>query len=166
MKALNNLVSAAGFLISVEALLIGKRFGLDPAVMVDVLNASTGMNNSTQKKLKQFVLSRTLRLGLRPRPDGQGPVDRAAGRAGDGDGDAVRRAVPRDGERGGEPGWGRGRTHGAGQAVGAAGGQRTRARPSDVSASGAGDTGGCGGIVDGAFVGPVCVTCVCTVCVL
>jgi len=64
MKALNNLVSAAGLLISVEALLIGKRFGLDPEVMVDVLNASTGMNNSTQKKLKQFVLSRKFDSGF------------------------------------------------------------------------------------------------------
>ena len=64
MKALNNLVSATGLLISVEALLIGKRFGLDPAVMVDVLNASTGMNNSTQKKLKPFVLSRAFNSGF------------------------------------------------------------------------------------------------------
>ncbi|HEY1753506.1 MAG TPA: NAD(P)-dependent oxidoreductase [Caulobacteraceae bacterium] len=64
MKALNNLVSAAGFLVSVEALLIGKRFGLDPAVMVDVLNASTGVNNSTQKKLKPFVLSRAFDSGF------------------------------------------------------------------------------------------------------
>jgi 3-hydroxyisobutyrate dehydrogenase len=64
MKALNNLVSAAGFLVSVEALLIGSRFGLDPAVMVDVLNASTGMNNSTQRKLKQFVLSRSFDSGF------------------------------------------------------------------------------------------------------
>lgn len=58
MKALNNLVSAGGFLIGVEALLIGQRFGLDAEKMVDVLNASTGTNNSTQKKFKQFVLSR------------------------------------------------------------------------------------------------------------
>jgi 3-hydroxyisobutyrate dehydrogenase len=64
MKALNNLVSAAGFLVSVEALLIGKRFGLDPTVMVDVLNASTGVNNSTQKKLKPFVLSRRFDSGF------------------------------------------------------------------------------------------------------
>jgi 3-hydroxyisobutyrate dehydrogenase len=64
MKALNNLVSAAGLLVSVEALLIGQKFGLDPAVMVDVLNASTGMNNSTQKKLKQFVLSRGFDSGF------------------------------------------------------------------------------------------------------
>ena len=64
MKALNNLMGAAGFLIGVEALLIGQRFGLDPAVMVDVLNASTGMNNSTQKKFKQFVLSRRFDAGF------------------------------------------------------------------------------------------------------
>ncbi len=64
MKALNNLVSAAGFLISVEALLIGARFGLDPATMVGVLNASTGMNNSTQRKLSQFVLSRKFNSGF------------------------------------------------------------------------------------------------------
>jgi len=64
MKALNNLVSAGGFLIGVEALLIGQQFGLDPARMVDVLNASTGMNNSTQKKFKQFVLSREFNSGF------------------------------------------------------------------------------------------------------
>ncbi|HEX2942721.1 MAG TPA: NAD(P)-dependent oxidoreductase [Rhodopila sp.] len=64
MKALNNLVSTGGFLIGIEALLIGQRFGLDPAVMTDVLNAATGMNNSTQKKFKQFVLSRTFDAGF------------------------------------------------------------------------------------------------------
>ena len=64
MKALNNLVSAGGFLIGVEALMIGKRFGLDPAAMVDVLNSSTGMNNSTQKKFKQFVLSGKYNAGF------------------------------------------------------------------------------------------------------
>jgi 3-hydroxyisobutyrate dehydrogenase len=64
MKALNNLVSAGGFLIGIEALLIGSRFGLDPSVMVDVLNAATGMNNSTQKKFKQFVLSRSFAAGF------------------------------------------------------------------------------------------------------
>lgn len=64
MKALNNLVSAAGFLAGIEALLIGRRFGLDPAVMVDVLNASTGMNNATQRKFRQFVLSRKFDSGF------------------------------------------------------------------------------------------------------
>jgi 3-hydroxyisobutyrate dehydrogenase len=64
MKALNNLVSCAGYLIGIEALIIGSKFGLDPEVMVDVLNSSTGMNNSTQKKFKQYVLSRKFDSGF------------------------------------------------------------------------------------------------------
>jgi 3-hydroxyisobutyrate dehydrogenase len=64
MKALNNLVSAGGLLIAVEALLIGQKFGLEPGLMVDVLNASTGMNNATQKKLRQYVLSRRFDSGF------------------------------------------------------------------------------------------------------
>lgn len=64
MKALNNLVSAGGFLIGIEALLIGQKFGLDTGMMVDVLNASTGMTNSSQKKFRQFVLSREFNSGF------------------------------------------------------------------------------------------------------
>ncbi len=64
MKALNNLASAGSFLIGVEALLIGQRFGLEPGMMVDVLNASTGMSNSSQKKFRQFVLSRKFDSGF------------------------------------------------------------------------------------------------------
>jgi 3-hydroxyisobutyrate dehydrogenase len=64
MKALNNLVSAAGLLAAAEALLIGRRFGLDPDVMVDVLNASTGRNNSTENKFRQLVFSRRFSSGF------------------------------------------------------------------------------------------------------
>ena len=64
MKALNNLVSAAGMIASMEALLVGKKFGLDPALMVDILNGSTGRNNTTENKLKQFVLSGTYGSGF------------------------------------------------------------------------------------------------------
>jgi 3-hydroxyisobutyrate dehydrogenase len=58
MKALNNYVSGTGFMAAVEALVIGKSFGLDPAVMVDVLNESTGRNFATANTLKQEVISR------------------------------------------------------------------------------------------------------------
>lgn len=57
MKALNNYVSAAGLVAAAEAVIVGSHFGLDPLVIVDVLNASTGRNNSTENKLKQQVLS-------------------------------------------------------------------------------------------------------------
>jgi 3-hydroxyisobutyrate dehydrogenase len=50
--------------IGIEALLIGTRFGIDPETMVDILNVSTRINNSTQKKFKQFVLSREFVSGF------------------------------------------------------------------------------------------------------
>jgi 3-hydroxyisobutyrate dehydrogenase len=57
MKALNNLVSAAGFLVASEAVSVGREFGLDPARMIEVLNASSGTNYSTQNKFGRFVFS-------------------------------------------------------------------------------------------------------------
>jgi 3-hydroxyisobutyrate dehydrogenase len=64
MKALNNYVSAAGLLAAAEAVLAGQRFGLDAATIVDILNASTGMNNSTLKKFHPFILSRRFDAGF------------------------------------------------------------------------------------------------------
>jgi 3-hydroxyisobutyrate dehydrogenase len=64
MKALNNLVSAAGLLAVVEALRIGEGFGLDPERMIEVLNASTGRNNTTENKARQFMLSGTYASGF------------------------------------------------------------------------------------------------------
>ncbi|WP_099866411.1 NAD(P)-dependent oxidoreductase [Pararhizobium haloflavum] len=61
LKALNNYVSAAGLAAACEALIVGEAFGLDPERMVDVLNQSTGRNNSTENKLKPFVLSEKFR---------------------------------------------------------------------------------------------------------
>jgi 3-hydroxyisobutyrate dehydrogenase len=64
MKALNNYVSAAGLVAAAEAVLAAGRFGLDAGKVVDVLNASTGMNNSTLNKFHQFILSRTFDSGF------------------------------------------------------------------------------------------------------
>jgi len=63
-KALNNYVSAAGLAAAAEAVAIAERFGIDPNKLVDVLNASTGRNNSTENKLKQFIISGTFNSGF------------------------------------------------------------------------------------------------------
>jgi len=55
MKVLNNYLSASGLAAACEAVMIGRRFGLDPDVMADVFNVSTGKNNATEVKLKQQV---------------------------------------------------------------------------------------------------------------
>lgn len=57
MKALNNYVAAAGFAAASEALIVGEEFGLDPAVMIDIMNTSTGRNFSTESTIKSQVLT-------------------------------------------------------------------------------------------------------------
>ncbi len=57
LKALNNLLSGTTLLASAEAMLVGRRFGLEPQVMVDAINVSTGRSYSTEYKLPEFVLT-------------------------------------------------------------------------------------------------------------
>ncbi len=59
MKCINNLVTAMNFVAVTEGLAIGKRHGLDPAAMVDVLDASTGMSWISRTHLRQRVISRS-----------------------------------------------------------------------------------------------------------
>jgi 3-hydroxyisobutyrate dehydrogenase len=64
MKALNNLLSAAGVATAGEVIEIGRRFGLDPVVMLQVINSSTGRNHATENKIAQFVLNETFASGF------------------------------------------------------------------------------------------------------
>jgi 3-hydroxyisobutyrate dehydrogenase len=64
VKALNNMLSAAGFIAAVEVLLVGRRFGVDPKIMNEILNASTGRNNTTENKMEKFVFSRSFSSGF------------------------------------------------------------------------------------------------------
>jgi 3-hydroxyisobutyrate dehydrogenase len=64
VKALNNYVSAAGLVAACEAALVADKFGVDPEVLVDVLNVSTGRNNSTELKMKPFIFSGSFDSGF------------------------------------------------------------------------------------------------------
>jgi 3-hydroxyisobutyrate dehydrogenase len=57
MKALNNFLGASAYTTAAEALAIGKEFGLDPRVMLDVINASTGRSFNTEVVLKDDVIT-------------------------------------------------------------------------------------------------------------
>ena len=57
VKALNNLMSAAHLLVSSEALIAGQRFGLDPAVMLEIINGSSGRSASTENKWPNYILT-------------------------------------------------------------------------------------------------------------
>lgn len=58
MKSLNNLITAVTFMATGEGLIAGKRAGLDPAKMIDVLNLSTGMSWISQTHFKQRIFNR------------------------------------------------------------------------------------------------------------
>lgn len=64
LKALNNLLSAVGLVGALEVLTVGKKFGLDPSVMLSIINASTGRNQSTEVKIGPEVLEGRLQVGF------------------------------------------------------------------------------------------------------
>lgn len=59
MKSINNLITAMTLLATAEGLALGTKLGLDPELMTDVLNLSTGMSWISQTHIKQRVTSRT-----------------------------------------------------------------------------------------------------------
>jgi 3-hydroxyisobutyrate dehydrogenase len=63
-KVLNNYVSAAGLAAAAEAVRIAQRFGIEPQTLIDVVNASTGRNNSTENKFAQFILNGKFNSGF------------------------------------------------------------------------------------------------------
>ena len=65
VKALNNYLGAAGTLAGFEALLIAQAFGLDPLLMLDAINASTGRNSTTARKIPQDVLTGAFNSGFK-----------------------------------------------------------------------------------------------------
>ncbi len=64
VKALNNYLSAVALAATAEAMMAGQNFGLDPKVMLDILNHSTGRNTATDQKYPAFVLPRTFNSGF------------------------------------------------------------------------------------------------------
>lgn len=64
VKALNNYLGAVGTIAGFEALLIGEAYGLDTKVMVDAINASTGKNSTTERKIPQQVFTGAFASGF------------------------------------------------------------------------------------------------------
>lgn len=65
MKVANNYLSAAANIACAEALVMGVKAGVDPKVMLDVVNASSGRSDSSERRYPQFVLKRDFSSGFR-----------------------------------------------------------------------------------------------------
>ena len=64
MKLANNFLSATAIVATSEAVVMGVKAGLDPAVMVDVFNAGSGINSASRDKFPKSVLPRTFDFGF------------------------------------------------------------------------------------------------------
>jgi 3-hydroxyisobutyrate dehydrogenase-like beta-hydroxyacid dehydrogenase len=62
-KIANNAISITGMVVACEAVVLGVKAGLDPAVMIEVINASTGRNSATVDKFPRAILPRTFDYG-------------------------------------------------------------------------------------------------------
>ncbi len=64
IKVINNLMSVTSLTIASEALVLGVKAGLDPDVMLEVINAGSGRTNATTDKIPKFVLDRSFGFGF------------------------------------------------------------------------------------------------------
>ena len=64
MKLCNNFLSAAAMTATSEAMVMGVKAGLDPRIMLDVINSGTGRNTATEDKFGRVVLPRAFNLGF------------------------------------------------------------------------------------------------------
>jgi len=64
MKLCNNVLSATAMAATAEAMVMGVKAGLDPRIMLDVINAGTGRNTATEDKFARAVLPGSFNLGF------------------------------------------------------------------------------------------------------
>jgi 3-hydroxyisobutyrate dehydrogenase-like beta-hydroxyacid dehydrogenase len=63
-KLANNLLAAAAMVVSSEAMVMGTKAGIDPKVLLDIINAGSGRNSATQDKFPRSVLPGTFDFGF------------------------------------------------------------------------------------------------------
>ncbi|KXU31189.1 oxidoreductase [Sphingobium sp. 22B] len=64
MKLINNIMSVVALAATSEGMAMGVKAGLDPHVMLDVLNMSSGQNSATRDKFPRAVVPRTFDFGF------------------------------------------------------------------------------------------------------
>jgi 3-hydroxyisobutyrate dehydrogenase-like beta-hydroxyacid dehydrogenase len=64
MKLANNFLSATAVVATSEAVVMGVKSGLDPNVMIEVINAGSGMNTASRDKFPRAILPRSFDFGF------------------------------------------------------------------------------------------------------
>jgi len=64
MKLINNLLSATATAATSEAVVLGVKAGLDPKVMIEVINAGSGRSTASEDKFPRSILPRSFDYGF------------------------------------------------------------------------------------------------------
>jgi 3-hydroxyisobutyrate dehydrogenase-like beta-hydroxyacid dehydrogenase len=64
-KLVNNVIGSVAMVATYEAVAVGVKAGLDPKVLIEVINASSGRNATTEDKFPKSILPRTFDYGAR-----------------------------------------------------------------------------------------------------
>ncbi len=64
LKVINNLISVTALSITSEAMVMGVKAGLDPDIMLEVINSGSGRTNASEDKLPKYVLPRNFGFGF------------------------------------------------------------------------------------------------------
>ncbi|AUV49990.1 NAD(P)-dependent oxidoreductase [Bordetella bronchiseptica] len=64
MKVINNLISVTALSITSELMVMGVKAGLDPDIMLQVINSGSGRTNASEDKIPRFVLTRSFDFGF------------------------------------------------------------------------------------------------------
>jgi len=64
MKLANNFLSATALVATCEAVVMGVKSGLDAKVMIDVINAGSGLNTASRDKFPRSILPRSFDFGF------------------------------------------------------------------------------------------------------
>ncbi len=64
MKLCNNILSATSMAVTAEAMVMGVKAGLDPQLMIEIINSGTGRNTATETKFPNEILPRRFAQGF------------------------------------------------------------------------------------------------------
>lgn len=64
MKLCNNILSATSMAVTAEAMVMGVKAGLDPKLMIEIINSGTGRNTASETKFPNEILPRRFAQGF------------------------------------------------------------------------------------------------------
>ena len=64
IKVINNLMSVTALAIASEGMVLAQKAGIDPAMLMQIVNSGSGRSNASEDKVPKYVLTRSFDFGF------------------------------------------------------------------------------------------------------